>query len=55
MPTENDAACVGNGCAGGAGANGTRRQRGGLVTRKERYIVGLDVGTSKVAAIVGAR
>jgi cell division protein FtsA len=26
---------------------------GGTVTRKERYLVGLDVGTSKIAAIVG--
>src|SRR5256885_8831129 len=26
---------------------------GDLVARKERYLVGLDVGTSKIAAIVG--
>ena len=29
------------------------REQGDLVARKERYLVGLDVGTSKVTAIVG--
>ena len=30
-----------------------RRTTGGSVARKERYLVGLDVGTSKVTAVVG--
>ena len=30
-----------------------RQQCGGRVARKERYLVGLDVGTSKVTAVVG--
>ena len=29
------------------------RSKGGSVARKERYLVGLDVGTSKISAIVG--
>ena len=35
--------------------SGLQRQavNGGSVARREQYVVGLDVGTSKVAAIVG--
>jgi cell division protein FtsA len=32
---------------------GADEQSGGAVARKERYLVGLDVGTSKVTAVVG--
>ena len=34
-------------------ASAFRRKRKEHLARKERYLVGLDVGTSKIAAIVG--
>src|SRR6187549_2943721 len=36
-----------------AGVRSDRQQSGCRVARKERYLVGLDVGTSKVTAVVG--
>src|SRR6185436_3098368 len=32
---------------------GTGRHNGGFVARQERYVVGLDIGTTKVCTVVG--
>ena len=40
-------------CIDGGTATTSPVERGSHVARKERYLVGLDVGTSKIAAIVG--